>query len=128
MPYSGEIKIDPKPLYPAEHLVIVLPKTMQFTAANPPSYQSMHDPTQGDSAVEVAHEAKPGQPLGFTLHGQGVINESPGETASGAAQQQDSSKQRSPRRNRRGATIARAEGWAFRSTLPTRCRNIAGRF
>ncbi|MGA7632736.1 MAG: carboxypeptidase regulatory-like domain-containing protein, partial [Terriglobales bacterium] len=61
LPYSGEIKIDPKPLYSAEHLVIVLPKTMQFSAANPPSYESMHDPSQGDSAVEVAREAKPGQ-------------------------------------------------------------------
>jgi hypothetical protein len=89
LPYSGEVKIDPRPLYPAEHLVIVLPKTMQFTAANPPSYESMHDPTQGDSAVEVAREAKPGQRLGFTLRGQGVITESPGETASSAAQQQD---------------------------------------
>ena len=89
LPYSGEIKIDPRPLYPAEHLVIVLPKTMQFTAANPPSYESMHDPSQGDSAVEVAREAKPEQRLGFTLRGQGVITEAPGETASNAAQQQD---------------------------------------
>jgi len=89
LPYSGEIKIDPKPLYPAAHLVIVLPKTMQFTAANPPSYQSMQDPTQGDSQVEVAQQTKPGQPLGFTLRGNGVITESPGETASGAAQQQE---------------------------------------
>ena len=89
LPYSGEIKIDPKPLYPAAHLVIVLPKTMQFTAANPPSYQSMQDPSQGDSEVEVAKETKPGQALGFTLRGNGVITESPAETASGAAQQQD---------------------------------------
>ena len=88
LPYSGEIKIDPKPLYPAEHLVIVLPKTMQFTAANSPSYQSMQDPSQGDSQVEVAQQTKPGQSLGFTLRGQGVITESPGETASGAAQQE----------------------------------------
>jgi hypothetical protein len=89
LPYSGETKIDPKPLYPAAHLVIVLPKTMQFTAANPPSYQSMQDPSQGDSEVEVAKETKPGQVLGFTLRGNGVITESPAETASGAAQQQD---------------------------------------
>jgi hypothetical protein len=89
LPYSGEIKIDPKPLYPAAHLVIVLPKTMQFTAANPPSYQSMQDPSQGDSEVEVAKGTKPGQVLGFTLRGNGVITESPAETASGAAQQQD---------------------------------------
>ncbi len=89
LPYSGEIKIDPKPLYPAQHLVIVLPKTMQFKAANPPSFQSMPDPTQADSNVEVAQQTKPGQPLGFTLKGTGVITESPGETASGAAQQQE---------------------------------------
>ena len=89
LPYSGEIKIDPKPLYSAQHLVIVLPKTMQFKAANPSSFQSMQDPTQGDSNVEVAQQIKPGQPLGFTLKGTGVITESPGETASGAAQQQE---------------------------------------
>jgi len=89
LPYSGEIKIDPKPLYPAEHLVVVLPKTMQFKAANPPSFQSMQDPSQGDSQVEVARQTKPGQPLGFTLTGNGVITESPGEVASGAARQQD---------------------------------------
>ncbi len=89
LPYSGEIKIDPKPLYPAAHLVIVLPKTMQFTAANPSAFQSMQDPNQGDSQVEVAQQTKPGQPVGFTLKGNGVINESPAETASGAAQQQD---------------------------------------
>jgi hypothetical protein len=89
LPYTGEIKIDPKPLYPAEHLVVVLPKTMQFKAANPPSFQSMQDPSQGDSQVEVARQTKPGQPLGFTLTGNGVITESPGEVASGAARQQD---------------------------------------
>ena len=89
LPYSGEIKIDPKPLYPAAHTVIVLPKTMQFTSASPSTFQSMQDPNQGDSNVEVAQQTKPGQPLAFTLRGNGVINESPGETASGAAQQQD---------------------------------------
>jgi len=62
---------------------------MQFKAANPSSFQSMQDPNQGDSNVEVAQQTKPGQPLAFTLKGNGVITESPGETASGAAQQQD---------------------------------------
>ena len=96
LPYSGEIKIDPKPLYPAEHLVVVLPKTMQFKAANPPSFQSMQDPSQGDSQVEVARQTKPGQPLSFTLTGNGVITESPGEIASGAARQQDQLQQQQP--------------------------------
>jgi hypothetical protein len=104
LPYSGEIKIDPKPLYPAAHLVIVLPKTMQFTAANPPSFQSMQDPSQGDSNVEVAQQTKPGQPLSFTLKGNGVITESPGETASGVAQQQEQ-QQAQGRDNRPGGGL-----------------------
>ena len=88
MPYTGEITLDPKPLYAAEHLVVVLPKTMQFKAANPSSFQSMQDPSQGDTIVEVAQQAKPGQPLSFTLQGTGTINETPQQTASGAAQQE----------------------------------------
>ena len=100
LPYTGEIKIDPKPLYPAAHLVIVTPKTMQFTAATPTTYQSMQDPSSNDSNVEVVQQIKPGQPLGFTLRGQGVITESPGETASGAAQQQDQQAQSQGRDNR----------------------------
>ena len=89
LPYTGEIKIDPKPLYPSEHFVVVLPQTMTFKAANPPSFESVHDPRQGDSQVEIAKQTKPGQPLGFILTGNGVISESQGEVASGAAQQQD---------------------------------------
>jgi hypothetical protein len=87
LPYKGELTFDPKPLYSAQHLVIVIPKTMQFKAANGASFQNMQDPNQGDSVVEVAQQTKPGQPLAFTLQGTGTINEAPGETASGAAQQ-----------------------------------------
>jgi hypothetical protein len=46
--------------------------------------------------VEVARQTKPGQPLGFTLTGNGVITESPGEIASGAARQQDQLQQQQP--------------------------------
>ena len=122
LPYSGEIKIDPKPLYPAAHLVVVLPKTMQFKATNPSSFQSMQDPNQGDSNVEVAQQTKPGQQLGFTLKGNGVITESAGETASGAAQQQDQQQAQG-----RG-TIGPAADSALPSTHPMLCRNIAGPF
>src|SRR5258708_23973821 len=53
----------------------------------------MHDPSQRDSEVEVARKTKPGQPLSFILTGNGVITESPGEVASGAARQQDQMQQ-----------------------------------
>jgi hypothetical protein len=102
LPYSGEIKIDPKPLYAAEHLVIVLPKSMHFKAAPGSTFQSMQDPNQADTMVEVAQQVKPGQSLGFSLQGSGTINESPSQVASGAAQQQD---QQQGRDNRPGGGL-----------------------
>jgi len=77
---------------------------MQFKAADSGSFQSMQDPNQGDSNVEVAQQTKPGQQLGFTLKGNGVITESTGETASGAAQQQDQ-QQAQGRDNRPGGGL-----------------------
>ncbi len=88
MPYSGEIKIDPKLLAPAEHMVVVLPKSIQFTADNASAFQSMQDPSQSDTMVEVVQQAQPGQKLAFTLKGTGTINESSQQVAAGAAQQQ----------------------------------------
>jgi len=103
LPYSGEIKIDPKPLYPAQHLIIILPKAMQFKAANPASFQSTQDTSQGDNNMEVARETKPGQPLSFTLKGNGALTESSGETASGTAQQEQ--QQTQGRDNRPGGGL-----------------------
>ncbi|MBZ5656575.1 MAG: DUF4198 domain-containing protein [Acidobacteriia bacterium] len=88
MPYSGSLKFDPKPLYPAEHAVVVIPKTMQFEAANASLFQTMNDPSQGDTTVEVAQQTQPGQSLAYTIKGTGTINESPQQTAAGAAQGQ----------------------------------------
>jgi hypothetical protein len=102
LPYSGQINIDPKPLYSAEHLVIVLPKSMHFKAATGSNFQSMQDPNQADTMVEVAQQVKPGQPLAFSLQGSGTINESPSQVASGAAQQQE---QQQGRDNRPGGGL-----------------------
>jgi len=88
MPYSGSLKFDPKPLYPAEHAVVVIPKSMQFEAANASQFQAMNDPSQGDTTVEVAQQTQPGQSLAYTIKGTGTINESPQQVAAGAAQGQ----------------------------------------
>jgi hypothetical protein len=88
LPYSGKITIDPKPLYPSDHFVVVLPKTMQFTAANSSGFQLVKDPSQGDNVMEVARQAKPGQALSFTVQGTGTIVEPPEEGAAGAPPEQ----------------------------------------
>ncbi len=89
LPYNGTIKIDPKPLYPAEHFVVVLPKSMQFTAADSAPFKSMNDPNQPDTVVQVAQQTRAGQPLGFTVSGTGTITDQPGQTASGPPQQEE---------------------------------------
>ena len=85
LPYSGSLKVDPKPLYPAQHVVVVLPKTMKFTAANTTQFQPMQDPGQSDTMVQVAQETKAGQSLAFTISGTGTISDAPAQAASDAA-------------------------------------------
>ena len=83
MPYSGSLKIDPKPLYPAEHFVVVLPKAMKFEASDSSLFKSMNDPSQADTLVEVAQQVHPGQALGFSVSGTGTISDQPAQVASG---------------------------------------------
>ena len=88
LPYAGSLTFDPKPLYPAEHVVVVVPKTMQFEAANGSLFQSMNDPSQSDTTVQVARQTLPGQSLTYTIKGTGTISEAPQQVAAGAAQGQ----------------------------------------
>ena len=85
MPYSGSAQFDPKSPYAMEHFVVMVPKSMQFTAGSGAQFQSMNDPQQPDATVEVAQRVEPGQPLGFKVTGTGTINmsgsEGGGETA-----------------------------------------------
>jgi hypothetical protein len=89
LPYNGTAKIDPKPLYPAEHFVVILPKTMHFEGGDSSSFKSMQDPNQTDSVVQVAQQTHVGQALGFTVTGTGTIADEQGGAAgaSGAAPQ-----------------------------------------
>jgi hypothetical protein len=69
--YSGQAKLNPKSLYPVDHFVAMLPKSMKFSG--PASFQSMQDPDQTDAQVEVVSNAQPSQNLMFTISGTGVL-------------------------------------------------------
>ena len=88
LPYSGTLKVDPKPLYPAEHFVVVLPKSMHFAAGDSASFKSMQDPNQADSVVQVAQQVRAGQALAFTITGTGTISDQPAQTASSGGQEE----------------------------------------
>jgi hypothetical protein len=74
MPYSGSANLDPKSIYPLEHFVAILPKSMQFTArATNAAFKPMNDPNQPDSIVQVASNTAVGQNLAFKVSGQGML-------------------------------------------------------
>jgi hypothetical protein len=72
LPYSGELKLDPKPTYAVDHVAVGVPKSMQFTATTSGSaFQLMRE----ENGVEmyVATSVKPGQQLGFKVSGTGAF-------------------------------------------------------
>jgi hypothetical protein len=71
LPYSGKAKIDPKPLVAQQHFVVMLPKEMQFKPDNSARFQNMPDDSSAN--VQVATEVQPGEALGFTVSGTGVL-------------------------------------------------------
>jgi hypothetical protein len=75
LPYSGELSIDPKALYPAQHFVVMLPKTMQFSAAPGSGFEARANPREPGATVQVASNTHLGQPLGFKISGTGTLTE-----------------------------------------------------
>ncbi len=73
LPYDGKANIDPKSLYPLQHFVAIVPKSMQFSAASGTNYQQMPDPQQPDANVQVASVAQTGQALAFQISGEGTL-------------------------------------------------------
>jgi hypothetical protein len=82
MPYSGQASFDPKALYGAQHFVVVLPKTMQFSAPGS-TFKAMQDPRQSDAVVQVASNTTAGQPLAFKISGTGTMSDESEETKGG---------------------------------------------
>lgn len=69
MAYSGQATIQLKSRYGADHLMVVVPKTMKFTAGSDSPFQSMVDPQSPGDIVQVINHAQPGQIFEFRLSG-----------------------------------------------------------
>ena len=85
LPYTGELSVDPKPLYGAQHFVVMVPKTMQFSAAPGTDFKTMKDPRQSDALVQVATDTRAGQLLAFKISGTGTLGEA-GDDRQGSAE------------------------------------------
>lgn len=71
LPYSGSAKISPQPLEAQQHFVVMLPKEMQFKPDSSGRFQNM--PDDSGANVQVATNVQPGDALGFTVSGTGVL-------------------------------------------------------
>jgi len=80
LPYTGSANLDPKSVYPMEHFVVMMPKTMQFTAAAASAgFKLINYPSEPDAIVQVASNTTPGQNLTFKVSGEGTL-QSPQES------------------------------------------------
>src|SRR5260370_21984505 len=67
LPYSGSANLDPKSIYPLEHFVAILPKSMQFAARPTAGFKPMKEPTQPDPHVQAATHTKMAPNLPFKV-------------------------------------------------------------
>ncbi len=93
LPYSGSANLDPKSVYPLEHFVVMMPKTMQFTAASDSAaFKSVPYPQEPDAVVQVASNTTIGQNLAFKVSGEGVLQAPEGDTGKGEGSAQASNR------------------------------------
>ncbi len=91
LPYSGSANLDPKSVYPLEHFGVMIPKAMQFTAANTAAgFKSGPYPNEPNATLEVASNTTAGQNLAFKITGEGTLEESQSGGAQGQGQEQSS--------------------------------------
>jgi hypothetical protein len=74
--YAGSLKITPKLATPVDNLVVILPRSMNFSAAPGSGFQTV-DPGQSgqqlDGPTWVARDVSPARPVAFTVSGQGSL-------------------------------------------------------
>jgi hypothetical protein len=75
MPYAGEAGFSPKALRDVQHLVVMVPKSMTFTAKDPQQFRAMTDPQIADpnTTVMVATNVKAGEELTYRVSGTGAF-------------------------------------------------------
>ncbi|MBV9181013.1 MAG: carboxypeptidase regulatory-like domain-containing protein [Acidobacteria bacterium] len=71
--YNGKASIDPGLVYPLEHFVAILPRTMSFAPTQNGVYEDRQPPNQPDAIAKIASNPQPGQRLGFEISGRGML-------------------------------------------------------
>jgi hypothetical protein len=73
--YGGKATVDPRPIYPLEHFVAILPRLIGFAPEQAGVYENKQPPDQPDAIAEVASNPQPGQKLAFEISGDGTLKD-----------------------------------------------------
>ena len=71
IPYSGSLKLGPKPTMTTDTVAVMMPKSMKFDASPSAQYAPVTDETNAQTFV--ARNVGPSQPLEFTVSGSGQL-------------------------------------------------------
>jgi hypothetical protein len=93
LPYTGKATIDPRIVYPLQHFVAMMPRSIAFTPAQSGVYEDKQPPDLPGAIAEVASNPQPGQKLAFEISGEGMLqdqsqnasNQSGGDSGSAVA-------------------------------------------
>jgi len=75
LPYAGKATIDPHIIYPLQHFVAMMPRSIAFTPAQAGVYQDKQPPELPDAIAEVVSNPTPGQKLSFEISGEGMLQD-----------------------------------------------------
>ena len=81
LPYSGSLKLGPKPTMATDTIAIMMPKSMSFQAGSGASYTPVTEETTAQTYV--ARNVSPSQQLEFTVSGTGQLPRDSAPTADG---------------------------------------------
>ena len=75
LPYTGKATVDPRLVYPLQHFVAMMPKSIIFTPTQSGVYQDKQPPDLPEAIAEVASNPHPGQKLTFEISGEGMLQD-----------------------------------------------------
>jgi len=75
MRYSGKATVDPRLIYPLQHFVAMMPRSIAFVPAQSGVYQDKQPPDLPDAIAEVASNPQPEQKLAFDISGEGTLRD-----------------------------------------------------
>lgn len=82
--YAGKYTVNPQEVYPLQHFVVIMPRSLGFTPNQSGVYQDKQPPDLQDAIAEVASNTKPGQNLAFEVSGEGMLQDQNQNASSGA--------------------------------------------